>query len=281
MQLFHSIDELRTALYKKIQLGKSIGLVPTMGALHEGHMSLVRAARSCDVVVVSIFVNPLQFNNNNDLSNYPGSLESDLAILKYECDMVFAPSYEAIYDHPPISRLDFGDIGNKLEGEFRPGHFNGVGVIVSKLFNIIQPDYAFFGLKDFQQYLLIKQLVKDLSFQVEIVGCPTVREESGLAMSSRNLKLSNDGLDKAAKIFEGLNIVKAQFNNGISIVDAKKQVLTFYQTFEKIEVEYIECVSDQLEILDDFPDSGEIIICIAAFVDGIRLIDNLYLRTEK
>jgi len=281
MQLFDSIEEIRAILEGKKQEGLSIGLVPTMGALHEGHMSLIKKAQTCDVVVVSIFVNALQFNNKNDLTNYPRSLEDDLLKLRNQCDIVFAPSHEAIYGSLPITQINFGGIGNKLEGEFRPGHFEGVGLIVAKFFNIIQPDYAYFGLKDLQQFLLIKQLVTDLSFPIQIIGCQTIREASGLAMSSRNQKLSERGREIASKIFLGLNTVKKQFEQGVSLKESKRQALQFYADVDGLEVEYLDYVSAQLDILDEFDDIGEINVCIAASVEGIRLIDNLYLQSQN
>lgn len=281
MQLFDSIDKIRAAILEKRQPGMTIGLVPTMGALHEGHLSLVREARSCDIVIVSIFVNPLQFNNTNDLSNYPRTLDQDLDTLSEKCDMVFAPANEVIYEDSAVSSIDFGNNGNKLEGEFRPGHFSGVGLIVTKLLNIVEPDYVYFGLKDFQQFLLIKQMVQDLSFQVQVIGCPTIREESGLALSSRNVRLSEEGKRVAPKIFEGLNIVKSQFDAGASLGKAKKEASLFYDTLANVEVEYMEFVSNRLEVMDEFNIKEEVIVCIAAIVDGIRLIDNLYLRQDN
>ncbi|MCP4459726.1 MAG: pantoate--beta-alanine ligase [Cytophagales bacterium] len=278
MQLFDSTEGIRSAVLENKKQGKTIGLVPTMGALHEGHLSLVRAARTCDVVIVSIFVNPRQFTNERDLKEYPRKLDGDLAILKGKCDLVFAPGINDIYGNSPVSSLDFGDLGSRLEGEFRPGHFNGVGLIVAKLFNIILPDYAYFGLKDLQQYLLIKQLVKDLSFPIKIIGCTTIREESGLAMSSRNLKLSEKGIAVASKIFEGLNIVKEGFDSGESIDNCRKRAAKYYERINGLEIEYLEFASEDLTILNDLNGAKEISVCIAAYVEGVRLIDNLYLR---
>ena len=278
MQLFDSIDEIRAVISEKRRQGATVGLVPTMGALHEGHLSLVNTARACDVVVVSIFVNPLQFNNASDLRDYPRTLDQDLDTLSNECDMVFAPTQEVVYFDSPVSRIDFGNNEKKLEGKFRSGHFSGIGMIVTKLLNIIQPDYVYFGLKDFQQFLLVKQLVKDFSFQVQVIGCPTIREESGLALSSRNANLSEEGKRVAPKIFEGLNIVKNKFDAGATLEKAKKEASLFYDFFDNIKIEYLECMSNGLEVMEEFNDKGEIIVCIAASIDGIRLIDNLYLR---
>lgn len=277
MQLFDSIDTLRSTIFEKKLQRKSVGLVPTMGALHEGHMSLVHSAQSCDLIVVSVFVNPLQFNNASDLANYPRVLEHDLEKLEGKCDMVFAPDHWGIYAETPTTKIDFGLKSEYLEGKFRPGHFGGVGLIVSKLFNIVQPDRAYFGLKDLQQYVLIEQMVRDLSFPVEIVGCPTIREKSGLAMSSRNQQLSDDGKFKASKLFEGLSSLKNQLDEGIPLKQSKRQVQAFYES-EGLDVEYLEYVSSNLDVLEEFPDTGNVIVCVAAVVERVRLIDNLYLR---
>ena len=281
MELFDSTDKIRSAIIEKKKQGKSIGLVPTMGALHQGHLSLVHSAKTCDVVVVSIFVNPRQFNNEQDLKGYPRKLDNDLKKLEGKCDMVFAPDSKDIYANSPISSLDFGDLGKCLEGEYRPGHFNGVGLIVAKLFNIIQPDYAYFGLKDLQQFLLIKQMAYDLSFPVQVVGCPTIREESGLAMSSRNLNLSSEGIKIAAKIYEGLNIVKEEFDNGKSLQNCKTEASKFYGTIGGLTIEYLEFTSGNLAVLSESNNSTEISVCIAGYVEGVRLIDNLYLRQRS
>lgn len=278
MRLFDSADELRSAIFEIRHQRKSIGLVPTMGALHEGHLSLAKAAKTCDIVVVSVFVNPLQFNHSSDLENYPRALEDDLKKLEGVCDIVFAPDYKTIYKESPSTTIDFGVKGEVLEGKFRPEHFEGVGLVVSKFFNIVQPDRAYFGLKDLQQYLLVKQMVKDLSFPVEIIGCPTVREASGLAMSSRNRNLSNEGKIIASKIFEGLKSVKKQFDNGISLQQIKTEAFDFYNSVIGLKIEYLKCISDELEELEEFPEKGEVIVCIAAIVENVRLIDNLYLR---
>jgi len=281
MHLLNTIDEIRSRISKEKQLGKSVGLVPTMGALHEGHLSLVRAARACDVVVVSIFVNPLQFNNAKDLEAYPSNLEMDVELIDKDADVVFAPDYTHIYPSKPSTSIQFGESESNLEGAFRPGHFGGVGIVVSKLFNIIEPDRAYFGLKDLQQFFLIKQLVRDLSFPIEIVGCPTVREPSGLAMSSRNKNLSEESRSKAAKLFEGLKIVKNEFDRGTCWDKAKNVGMLFYQEVGGLSIEYLECTSDDLGVLDQFPESGNLVVCVAAQIDGVRLIDNLYLRSEK
>jgi pantoate--beta-alanine ligase len=281
MQVYDNVKGIRAHLTDLKRKGQTIGLVPTMGALHSGHLSLVRQARECDVVVVSVFVNPLQFNQQEDLDKYPRDLHADLAALGSECDIVFAPTVSEMYPSANKIAVDFGEQASRLEGEFRPGHFNGVGVVVSKLFNILMPDRAYFGLKDLQQYLLIKQMVHDLSFPVEIVGCPIVREESGLAMSSRNQRLSEEGLSIAAHIYQGLCIAKRGLDQNVSIDETKLAVLSYYSSVNGLSIEYLEFVDEQMAVVNHFDKSKTLSVCVAAYVEGVRLIDNLYLRTEK
>src|SRR5512133_1630094 len=188
MRLYTTISTLQDALKEERLKGLKIGLVPTMGALHEGHLSLVKkAAGLCDIVVFSIFVNPTQFNDKNDLANSPRTLEQDMNLLSsVHCDYVFSPAVEEVYPRPDTRKFDFGSLETVMEGAFRPGHFNGVAQVVSRLFEIVLPDMAFFGRKDFQQMAIIKQLVRQMNYPVEIVPCDIVRETDGLAMSSRN-----------------------------------------------------------------------------------------------
>ncbi|MAE87726.1 MAG: pantoate--beta-alanine ligase [Flammeovirgaceae bacterium] len=261
---------------------KSIGLVPTMGALHEGHFHLVKQARKeNDILVVSIFVNPLQFNNQEDLDNYPRTLEEDLFQLeKLGVDLVFTPTVESMYPDKPQVSIDFGKMERVMEGEFRPGHFSGVGVVVTKLFNLCCPTRAYFGKKDMQQYLLVKRMVEDLSQPVEIIGVPIVREKSGLAMSSRNQRLSTHGLEIASVIHEGLSIAKQEWDNSKSPEETKITVNAFYKQQEGLSIEYINIVSPHN--LEDLKENlnQPAVICVAGFVEGVRLIDNLYLRQE-
>lgn len=262
--------------------GKSIGLVPTMGALHAGHFYLVNQAREeNDILAVSIFVNPLQFNNQEDLDNYPRMLEQDLAHLeKLGVDMVFAPSEEAMYPEKPQVAIDFGRMERVMEGEFRPGHFSGVGVVVTKLFNLMHPTRAYFGKKDMQQYLLVKRMVEDLSQPVEIVGVPIVRERSGLAMSSRNQRLSAVGLEIASSIYKGLSLAKHAWGENKSPKETKRAVNAFYKEQKGLSIEYLNIVSpNDLEDLQDNVNQPAV-ICVAGFVEGVRLIDNLYLRQD-
>lgn len=272
-QLIQEISEMK-------RLGKTIGLVPTMGALHDGHLSLVEAARANDVVIVSLFVNPLQFNNPHDLENYPSDLEEDMNKLKGVCDILYAPTMDELYPMKTKMKFDFGDMEHTLEGKYRPGHFNGVGIVVSKLLNIIRPDKAYFGLKDLQQITIVRTLVRDLSIQTEIVGCPIVRENSGLAMSSRNRRLSATGIETARCIYAGLKIAKSVFDQLNSVKEAIRSVKDYYDQVKGLETEYCEAVNEYFEVLEETPQAGSISLCVAGYVEGVRLIDNLYLRSE-
>jgi len=281
MQIYDNVQGIRAHLAKEKRKGHTIGLVPTMGALHEGHISLVRSARACDVVVASVFVNPLQFNQQEDLDKYPRDIEGDLAALGSHCDVVFIPSVKDMYPTVPLVQVDFGEMAKRLEGVFRPGHFSGVGVVVSKLFNIITPDKAYFGLKDLQQFLLIRQMAYDFSLPVEVIGCPIVREKSGLAMSSRNQRLSEQGKQVASHIYAGLQLAQDSYQKNKSLPETKSAVLGYYQSVKGLSVEYLEFVDAQLEQLTSFDKSETISVCVAAYVEDVRLIDNLYLRSEK
>lgn len=260
--------------------GGEIGLVPTMGALHDGHFSLVREARKAnDLLVVSVFVNPLQFNNDQDLINYPRSLQADVDLLrKYGADVVYAPEPGQMYPEKPVVSLTFGPMADVMEGSFRPGHFSGVGVVVSKLFHHTNPDRAYFGLKDLQQFLLVRRMAKDLSFPVEVIGLPIVREASGLALSSRNSRLSSGGRELAGSIHQGLLLGKDLWEDGKSPNETKMAVNDFYKDIKGLQPEYVALVDP--ENLQDalVNDSQPVALCVAAYVEGIRLIDNLYLR---
>ncbi|MTI37996.1 pantoate--beta-alanine ligase, partial [Fulvivirga lutimaris] len=201
MQIFRDISSLQLSLNELKLERKTIGLVPTMGALHDGHAALLKASLAeNDVTVCSIFVNPTQFNNDEDLKNYPRTYEEDIEFLKsFECDIVFNPSAEEMYPKSPSLKFNFADLEQSMEGSYRPGHFNGVAIVVSKLFNIVNPDRAYFGQKDLQQYRIISQLVEDLSYNIELRQIPIKRDENGLALSSRNKRLSTSGLKSARK----------------------------------------------------------------------------------
>ncbi len=260
-----------------------IGLVPTMGSLHEGHLGLIKASlEQSHFTVVSIFVNPLQFNKKEDLDAYPRNLEEDLKLLEAQgVDAVFNPPESTLYKSRPKVSFDFGELDKVLEGEYRPGHFKGVGIVVSKLFNLVKPDKAFFGLKDLQQYLIIKQLTRDLSYDIEIVGVPTAREKSGLALSSRNSRLSDHGQHIASGIYKGLKHAEGLIKKGVTPPEIKESSIEFYKTISGLEIEYFEIVEDQgLSAIETFDGLESVAVCVAAYVEGIRLIDNLYLRLQ-
>jgi len=275
MQLIHTKSELQEQISKLKKQGKTIGFVPTMGALHQGHLSLMQRAKSENpIVVCSIFVNPIQFNNPTDLEKYPRDLDADIDFIKDWVDIVFAPSASELYPEPPAEKFSFGTLETVMEGKFRPGHFQGVAVVVSRLFNLIEPDTAYFGEKDFQQLAIIKQMVKDLNLAVKIIPCPIVREPNGLAMSSRNRRLSKDGFEKAALIYKTLK--DSTLLKGEKIEDIRQTVI---QNIEKeciFEVEYFELVDgDTLQPVSEWETTDYVVGCIAVYLENIRLIDNI------
>ncbi|MEQ8925938.1 MAG: pantoate--beta-alanine ligase [Fulvivirga sp.] len=276
MRVFRKISELRQFISEQRFLNKSIGFVPTMGALHSGHSELLRVARNqSDIVVCSIFVNPTQFNNQEDLINYPRTTDRDIELLKaVECDALFLPEADEIYKEETRLKFNFGWLESTMEGLHRPGHFNGVAVVVSKLFHIVNPDFAYFGQKDLQQLAIIKQLVKDLSFPVSIISVPTVRESSGLAKSSRNERLSIEGKNIAAHINKSLAQLESQLLSGISFDEYKSESINYLKD-KGIEVEYLELVdSETMKAVSNKLNDNSVALCIAAVVEGIRLIDN-------
>jgi pantoate--beta-alanine ligase len=255
-----------------------IGLVPTMGALHDGHLDLVAKSRSsCDVTLVSVFVNPTQFNNPEDFQKYPNTLEQDLEKLaRAGADYVFLPSVEEIYPAPTRLKFDFGDLEHVLEGKFRPGHFNGVGVVVSKLFHIIRPQVSFFGQKDLQQVAIIKRLVADLSFDIILEVIPTRREADGLAMSSRNLRLSPRERLTALLLFSGLEKAKNELLNGKSWFEIQTEIQSKFEKEPLAKLEYFELIHpDSFEAYTVFDPTQKSSICVAAFIGAVRLIDNM------
>ena len=285
MEIIDSIVELRHYLDSKRADGLSIGLVPTMGALHSGHAELIKAStNTCDITVCSIFVNPTQFNNSDDLLKYPKQIEKDSDLLSsIGCDAVFIPTVEEMYpDNEKTLVMNFGTLESVLEGAFRPGHFSGVGVVVSKFLNIIQPDKAFFGQKDLQQLAVIKKLVKDLNIQSSIVSVATVRENNGLALSSRNLRLSVDEKQLAANLYRVLSSSKKAVLDGESIDSVLKSAKRELEEIEGIEIEYLEVVnSNTMTNVKKLEEVKNISICIAAYVGGVRLIDNLHIKQKN
>lgn len=259
---------------------KTVGFVPTMGALHEGHLSLVREARQrCDIVMVSIFVNPAQFNEKDDFERYPRDLTADASLLaQYHVDYIFAPEPEEIYPPGFATFVEVAGLTDTMEGASRPGHFRGVSTVVTILLNTIRADQAFFGQKDAQQVAVIKRLTADLGFETEIVVMPTVREDSGLAMSSRNERLSPDDRARAAVISAGLAGAQTAFSEGERntgrLVDAVRDALT---SEPSIEIDYIAAVdADNLKPVDRIADR-DVLLAVAASIGGVRLIDNVIL----
>ena len=277
MKVINTIKELKTLLSECRAAGKSIGLVPTMGALHAGHASLVdRAVRENDVVVVSIFVNPTQFNDKNDLKNYPRTLEADCALLeKIGASVAFAPEVEEMYPTEDTRRFSFAPLDTVMEGACRPGHFNGVAQIVSKLFYAVEPDRAYFGEKDFQQLAIIREMVRQLALPLEIVGCPIVRETYGLAMSSRNTLLSADERERALTISSAL-FASADFAKVNSLEATKAFVEDIINDTPGLELEYYRIVDgNTLQEIEEWSDSDYVVGCIALFCGNVRLIDNI------
>ncbi|MGC8823866.1 MAG: pantoate--beta-alanine ligase [Bacteroidales bacterium] len=256
-----------------------IGFVPTMGALHEGHLSLVRCCRAeNDVVVVSIFVNPTQFNDKEDLANYPRTLEKDLDLLRSEnVDAVFYPSIEEMYPEPDTRTFDLGGLDAIMEGAFRPGHFNGVVQIVTKLFDVVQPHKAYFGEKDFQQLTIIRYIVRQLNIPVEIISCPIVREPDGLAMSSRNLLLGTYEREAAPLISQTLFKAR-ELKQSLSVTELKKWVTDQIDANPYLQTEYFEIVDDvRLQPVSSWDEPTNKVGCIAVRAGKIRLIDNIRL----
>ncbi|MBE6275823.1 MAG: pantoate--beta-alanine ligase [Bacteroides sp.] len=282
MKLIHTIKELRAELDIQRSAGKKIGLVPTMGALHAGHASLVKlAVAENDVVVVSDFVNPTQFNDQNDLLKYPRTLEADCELLEKEgADYVFAPSVEEVYPEPDTRQFSYAPLDTVMEGKYRPGHFNGVCQIVSKLFMMVEPDKAYFGEKDFQQLAIIREMVKQMAFPIQIVGCPIVRESDGLALSSRNARLSD------AERVQALNISKTLFNSkefalSHSVAETQAYVEESIADSEGLELEYFEIVDGlTLQKISNWDDSAYVVGCITVYCGDVRLIDNIKYKEQ-
>ena len=263
---------------------RTIGLVPTMGALHEGHLSLVtEARRMCDVVVVSVFVNPTQFGAGEDFEHYPRNLTKDTALLTdYNVDYIFAPSPEEMYPKDFSTYVNVSGLSKPLEGEARPGHFRGVATVVAIFLNTVRPDFAFFGQKDAQQAVIIKRMIRDLAFDTEIVVLPTVREDSGLAISSRNLYLNAEELESASVIHRGLTKAKEVFKKGERHAAKLEEIVrTTIESEPRARVDYVSVVdAETLEKLDKL-DERPILIAVAAYVGKTRLIDNTMLNKAK
>ncbi len=284
MKTVKTIAELESLISEALAKKQSIGLVPTMGALHEGHISLVsRARKENDIVVVSLFVNPIQFNNKEDLEKYPRTLDADIALLEQAgADIAFAPSAEEMYPEPVKETYHFGPIEEVMEGPRRPGHFSGVAVVVRKLFDLTHPTRAYFGEKDFQQIAVIRNLLEQILYPLELVPCPIVRADDGLALSSRNTRLSPNARAMAPAIYATLQqaVEMAEYEE---LADVKEWVLDTLESWHEVnaapddlqfEPEYFEIVNDTtLQPINDWSDAAGIVGCIAVWLDGVRLID--------
>jgi pantoate--beta-alanine ligase len=284
MKIFVTNLELNNYLNNQKQSAElnkpmSIGFVPTMGALHVGHVSLIKQAKNAtDLVVCSIFVNPTQFNDPKDLEKYPRTPEKDIAMLeKADCDVLFMPDVSEIYPLEKDFSIDLSPIDEILEGKFRPGHFNGVAQVVYRLFELVKPDKAFFGLKDFQQVMVVKKVAEKMPFPLEIVPCEIIRDDSGLAMSSRNMRLSAQERDIAANISRILFYAKANQKNFASAADLKNICLLLFNEVKDLKLDYLEIVNIETLLPIEGTISEEAIILCAAFVGSVRLIDNLML----
>lgn len=279
MEIINSVKELKDKLYIHKSQKRSIGLVPTMGALHKGHISLVeKCSKENDITVVSIFVNPTQFNDKKDLERYPRTLEADCKLLgNIKVDIVFAPSVEEIYPEPDTRTFSYPPTDTIMEGKYRPGHFNGVCQIVSKLFDFVEPDKAYFGEKDFQQVAVIKAMVKDKKYSIEIIQCPIIRENDGLALSSRNALLTSQERLIAVNISKVLKN-SIEYSLSHSLNETREWVINQINSIEGLKIEYYEIVDGEtLESIENWEDSNYIVGCITVFCGStpIRLIDNI------
>lgn len=279
MEIIRTVDRLRKAVAEARAEGKTIGLVPTMGALHDGHMSLMRRARGeNDVVVASVFVNPTQFNNKEDLATYPRTEDADCAKLESAgVDIAFIPTVEEVYPEPDTRQFALGAVAETMEGAMRPGHFNGVAQVVSKLFAMVEPTRAYFGEKDFQQIAVIRKMVQLEGFDIEIVDCPICREADGLAMSSRNTRLTSEQREVAPVIHRVLSS-SLDWAKDHTLAETKRYVIEEINSFPHMEVEYYEIVDPlTMQPLEswDSPSSGRPVGCVTAYCGKVRLIDNI------
>lgn len=280
MEIFKEIQPLKAFIKAKRKSGLSIGLVPTMGALHAGHQALIQTCQQeNDLTICSIYVNPTQFNNKEDLVNYPRNLGKDLQLLENEgCHAVFCPADDQMYAEKNLLKFSFGHLDRIMEGEHRPGHFNGVALIVGKLFNIVAPDKAYFGQKDWQQYVVIRHLVEELKFNLTLRSVPTVRENDGLALSSRNLRLNEAQRAQANVFFQALQEAKSALIAGEPVEQVKSLVKDIAERNPEVKLEYFELAErENLTVLNSVTDANAPILCIAGYVGKVRLIDNMFL----
>lgn len=287
MVIIKTIKELTEYVERAARSGVKTGLVPTMGALHDGHLSLVdRSEKENDITIVSLFVNPIQFNNPDDLTNYPRKEEEDFRLLAQRgVDMVFAPSIEEIYpeglENAVEKKFNLGKAAEVMEGRYRPGHFQGVANIVSRLFQLCRPTRAYFGMKDFQQIIVIRNMIQSEGIDVEIVACPIKRHEDGLAFSSRNMLLTEDQRRAAPEIYDTLS-KSVEFSKTHSVEETRRFVISSLDAVPGFKVEYFEIVdASNLLPVEDWEETRFIVGCITVYVGKIRLIDNIFYRGEK
>lgn len=277
MEIISKIADLQARIQKFKADGKKVGFVPTMGALHAGHASLVnRCVSENDYCVVSVFVNPTQFNDKNDLQHYPRTPEADCALLeKVGCSIMFMPTVDEMYPEEDTRIFDLGSVAEVMEGRYRPGHFNGVAQIVSKLFAAVMPHRAYFGEKDFQQIAVIREMTRQLQFPIEIVSCPIVREADGMALSSRNTRLSTSQRKNAVNISQTL-FKSRTFAEQHTITETIAYVTDTLNTIEDLQVEYFEIVDgNSLQAVASWDDAAYIVGCITVYCGEVRLIDNI------
>lgn len=277
MKVFNFIVDIQRFVEEKHNLGLKVGFVPTMGALHDGHLSLInRAKKDNDIVVSSVFVNPIQFNNPTDLEKYPRTPERDIEKLEQAgCDAVFMPSVDEMYPEKVEDHYDFGDLERVMEGACRPGHFNGVAIVVRKLFEIVNPDRAYFGEKDFQQLAIIKKMVLNLNMNLEIVPCPIIRENDGLAMSSRNVRLNETERAIAPQIYATLNDAASR-KNEMTPAELRQYALDKFATIKEFDVEYVEITDEiNLKSIENWNECEHARIFVALQLGPVRLIDNV------
>lgn len=278
MLIIKTVDELKDVLFRVKSSGKIVGFVPTMGALHAGHFSLLeRAKNENSVLVCSIFVNPIQFNSKKDLEKYPRKIEQDISYIEDLVDILFLPSLEEVFPVAPTEQFNFGALESVLEGKYRPGHFNGVATIVKRLFDWIMPEKAYFGEKDFQQLVIIRELVRQNDLPIQIIACPTVREPNGLAMSSRNTRLSSEEYKIAPRVYQILLSLLSKTD--LSVSELKQYAITEIVKIKEFKLEYLEIVNAKtLQPIVNFDDAEKIICCVALYLNEIRLIDNIFLK---
>jgi pantoate--beta-alanine ligase len=279
LKIFNSRQSVHNYLNELRASGKSIGFVPTLGALHDGHLSMIKLAKQkADVIVCSIFVNPTQFTDKKDLENYPRPVDDDIRKLEeVNCHVLFIPGVNEMYSSDEKWNIELGNLDKILEGKIRPGHYQGVTQIVKKLFDTINPHYAFFGQKDYQQFMVISYMVKKLFVKIKLILCPIIRETDGLAMSSRNIYLSPDDRKNALALFKALNKVKEQFKSK-AIPQIKKEVESYLKAAPGIEIEYFEIFNANSFVATSSKRPVSLIALVAAKVGSIRIIDNMILK---